>query len=84
MPGVRVVLLRSSLPERSGAAGQVRVAGDPGFSHPRQDEAWWADVQSAFPDAASRVSRTLVVGKRAQRFDHSAAPALLRLAVPAT
>jgi hypothetical protein len=34
------------------------------------------------PDAASRASRTVVVGKQAQRFDAGAAAALLRLAVP--
>ena len=53
------------------------------FSHPKQDEAWWVDVKAAFPDAASRASRTVFVGKQAQRFDAGAAAALLRLAVPA-
>lgn len=53
------------------------------FCHPRQGTAWWADVKSAFPDAASRASRTLMVSKQWQSFDTSAAPALLRLAVPA-
>lgn len=52
------------------------------FSHPQQGEAWWADVKAAFPDAASRASRTLVVRKQVSRFDADAAPALLRLAVP--
>lgn len=52
------------------------------LSHPAQDEAWWVEVKSAFPDAASRASRTVVLSKHAQRFDPNAAPALLRLAVP--
>jgi hypothetical protein len=52
------------------------------LSHPGQDEAWWVEVKSAFPDAASRASRTVVISKHAQRFDAGAAPALLRLAVP--
>jgi Domain of unknown function (DUF4365) len=52
------------------------------LSHPGQDEAWWVEVKSAFPDAASRASRTVVISKHAQRFDVGAAPALLRLAVP--
>ena len=53
------------------------------FSHPKKDEAWWVEVKAAFPDAASRASRTVVIGKQAQRFDAGAAAALLRLAVPA-
>ena len=53
------------------------------FSHPKQDEAWWVEVKAAFPDAASRASRTMVIGKQAQRFDTGAAAALMRLAVPA-
>jgi hypothetical protein len=52
------------------------------FSHPKQDEAWWVEVKAAFPDADSRASRTVVIGKHAQRFDTGAAAALLRLAVP--
>jgi hypothetical protein len=52
------------------------------FSHPKQEEAWWVEVKAAFPDAASRASRTVVVGKQAQRLDVGAAAALLRLAVP--
>lgn len=52
------------------------------FSHPKQDEAWWVEVKAAFPDATSRASRTVVVGKQSQRFDAGAAAALLRLAVP--
>lgn len=52
------------------------------FSHPKQDEAWWVEVKAAFPDAASRASRTVVISKQAQRFDAGAAAALLRLAVP--
>lgn len=53
------------------------------FSHPERDEAWWADVKAAFPDAASRATRTVVISKQAQRFAKTAAPDLLRLAVPA-
>jgi hypothetical protein len=53
------------------------------LSHPSQDEAWWIDIKSAFPDAESRASRAVHVVKQAQRFDSSAAAALLRLAVPA-
>jgi Domain of unknown function (DUF4365) len=52
------------------------------LSHPGQDEAWWVEVKSAFPDAARRASRTVVISKHAQRFDAAAAPALLRRAVP--
>jgi hypothetical protein len=53
------------------------------LSHPEQDEAWWVDVKAAFPDAESRASRAVTVVKQTQRFDASAASALLRLAVPA-
>jgi len=53
------------------------------LSHPSQDEAWWIDIKAAFPDAKSRASRTVYINKQTQRFDKSAAPALLRLAVPA-
>lgn len=53
------------------------------LSHPKQGEAWWADVKAAFPDAESRASRTIFVRKQSSRFDADAAPALLRLGVPA-
>jgi hypothetical protein len=53
------------------------------FSHPKQGEAWWADVKAAFPDAESRASRTIVVRKQSSRFDADAASPLLRLGVPA-
>ena len=53
------------------------------LSHPKQGEAWWADVKAAFPDAESRAARTIVVRKQTSRFDADAAPALLRLGVPA-
>lgn len=53
------------------------------FSHPAQQAAWWVHVQGAFADAGSRQTRRVVVDKRTQRFDASAATALLRLAVPA-
>jgi hypothetical protein len=52
------------------------------LSHPEQDEAWWVEVKGAFPDAASRASRTVFISKQTQRFNADAAPALLRLAVP--
>lgn len=39
------------------------------FSHPKQEEAWWADVKAAFPDAESRASRTIFVRKQSSRFD---------------
>jgi len=53
------------------------------LSHPKQGEAWWADVKAAFPDADSRASRTIVIRKQTSRFDADAAPALLALGVPA-
>jgi hypothetical protein len=53
------------------------------LSHPKLGEAWWADVKAAFPDAESRASRTIFVRKQSSRFDADAAPALLRLGVPA-
>ena len=31
------------------------------LSHPKQGEAWWADVKADFPDAESRAARTIVV-----------------------
>lgn len=52
------------------------------FSHPEQEEAWWVEVKAAFPDAAARAKRTILVDKRTQRFDRDAAGALLDLAVP--
>jgi len=54
------------------------------FSHPEQGEAWWVDVKAAFPDVATRATRTVVVDKCARRFDKDAAAALLQLAVPAS
>jgi hypothetical protein len=54
------------------------------FSHPEQSEAWWVDIKAAFPDVVTRASRTVVVDKRTHRFDRDAAPALLRLGVPAS
>lgn len=53
------------------------------LSHPKQGEAWWADVKAAFPDAESRATRTIFVRKQSSRLDADAAPALLRLGVPA-
>jgi Domain of unknown function (DUF4365) len=54
------------------------------FSHPERGEAWWVEVKAAFPDVVTRASRTVVVDKRTRRFDNNAAPALLKLAVPAS
>jgi hypothetical protein len=52
------------------------------FSHPSSNEAWWIEVKSAFPDAASRATRAVYVNKHSQVFDRTAAPALIRLAQP--
>jgi hypothetical protein len=53
------------------------------LSHPKQGEAWWADVKAAFLDVESRASRTIFVRKQTSRFDAAAASNLLRLGVPA-
>ncbi|MDQ6945025.1 MAG: DUF4365 domain-containing protein [Actinomycetota bacterium] len=50
------------------------------LSHPDHAEAWWVDVKSAFPDAATRSSRTVHINKGTQLFDRGAAPALMRMA----
>jgi hypothetical protein len=52
------------------------------LSHPDRDEAWWVDIKSEFPDARRRAERTVVVDKRQQVFDATAAEYLLRVAVP--
>ena len=52
------------------------------FSHPEQEEAWWVEVKAAFPDAAARAQRTLIIDKKNQRFDRDAAAALMDLALP--
>jgi hypothetical protein len=54
------------------------------FSHPETHEAWWAEVNAAFPDAVTRASRVVHIDKHIQRFDQDAAQALLRLAMPET
>jgi hypothetical protein len=52
------------------------------FSHPEQEEAWWVEVKAAFPDAAARAKRAILIDKRTQRFDQDAAAALMDLALP--
>lgn len=52
------------------------------FSHPEQEEAWWVDIKSAFPDSAARAKRVIFIDKRTQRFDREAAAALMDLALP--
>ena len=52
------------------------------FSHPEQEEAWWVEVKAAFPDAAARAKRTILIDKKTQRFDQDAAAALMDLALP--
>ncbi len=52
------------------------------LSHPDQDEAWWVDIKAEFTDARRRGERTVLVDKRRQIFDASAAADLLRMAVP--
>lgn len=52
------------------------------LSHPAQEMAWWVDIKAEFADAKRRVQRTVTVDKRLQAFDASAAPDLLRRAVP--
>lgn len=62
---------------RSGNAPVILI-----LSHPDQDEAWWVDIKAEFADARRRAERTVVVDKRRQAFDASAAAQLLRVAVP--
>lgn len=52
------------------------------LSHPEKDLAWWVDIKAEFADARRRAERTVVVDKRRQAFDASAAAQLLRVAVP--
>jgi hypothetical protein len=52
------------------------------LSHPDRDEAWWVDIKAEFLDARRRAERTVVVDKRRQVFDASAAAYLLGVAVP--
>jgi hypothetical protein len=52
------------------------------LSHPERDEAWWVDIKAEFADARRRAARTVMVDKRRQVFDASAAAPLLRVAVP--
>jgi hypothetical protein len=49
---------------------------------PQGDEAYWANVKEAFADPKRRRDRHLRFDKETQRFDASAALALMRLAVP--
>jgi len=52
------------------------------LSHPERGEAWWVDIKGELADPKRRASRTVVVDKRRQAFDQSAAPALLGRALP--
>jgi hypothetical protein len=52
------------------------------LSHPDPDEAWWVDIKAEFADARRRAERTVVIDKRRQVFDATAAAHLLRVAVP--
>ena len=49
---------------------------------PAGDEAYWADVKLAFSDPKRRTDRHIRFRKKTQRFDVSAGPALMKLAVP--
>src|SRR6266508_4163278 len=51
-------------------------------SHPASREAWWVSVKQALADPAARASRKVRFDKRRDRFDASAATALLELALP--
>jgi hypothetical protein len=52
------------------------------LSHPERGEAWWVDIKAELSDPKRRAARTVVVEKRRQTFDASAAPVLLDRAVP--
>jgi len=49
---------------------------------PKGDEAYWVNVKEAFSDPTRRADRHLRFDKKTQRFDVSAAPAIVRLGVP--
>ncbi|MGW3890411.1 DUF4365 domain-containing protein [Micromonospora chokoriensis] len=51
-------------------------------SHPEEEKAWWVDVKAEFSDPQRRLERSVVIDKRTQAFDKSAARALLTRAVP--
>lgn len=51
-------------------------------SHPDSNEAWWLPVSELFGDAMTRARRRVDFDKRRDRFDLSAAAALLDLGVP--
>lgn len=51
------------------------------LSHPKQGEAWWVDIRAEFADPQRRASRIVMVDKRRQAFDATAAQELLRRAV---
>jgi len=51
-------------------------------SHPQTGEAWWASVKDVFADPARRRSRRVDFVKAQARFDETAAPQLLGLAIP--
>lgn len=52
------------------------------LSHPKTRDAWWVDIRAAFPDARARLTRRVDVSKARDRFDASAAGALLHLGKP--
>jgi hypothetical protein len=52
------------------------------LSHPDDDEAWWVEIKSSFPDATSRAARSVYVDKERDRFDKTAAGRLLNLGIP--
>lgn len=52
------------------------------LSHPKTRDAWWVDIRAAFPDARTRAARRVEVDKTRDRFDGSAAEALLHLGKP--
>lgn len=51
-------------------------------SHPKTGEAWWAPVTAILKDSERRKTRRIDFDKQRDRFDESAAPALLDLAAP--
>jgi hypothetical protein len=52
------------------------------LSRPADDQAWWFDVRSEFPDARRWAERTVTIDKHKQRFDATAAAAIMRIGVP--
>jgi hypothetical protein len=52
------------------------------LSRPADDLAWWFDVRAEFSDPRRRAERTVTINKHTQSFDKTAAPEIMRLAVP--